>query len=115
MSNDDGGATVTDLETQQSENNVQQPSEAHLAFLQARQRRKIAELENKIETLESGRASKERQTNYYLTQGRGIRRIVALFDGIEDLVNENDRRYNDDYNAHITVTYLRIIRGNGHA
>lgn len=60
MSNDDGGATVTDPETQPSENDVQQPSEAHLAFLQARQRRKIAKLENKIETLESGRASKER-------------------------------------------------------
>ncbi|KAG1855543.1 hypothetical protein C8R48DRAFT_609234, partial [Suillus tomentosus] len=37
-----------------------------------------------------------RQTNYYLAQGRGIRRIVALFDNIEDLVTENDRRYDED-------------------
>ncbi|KAG2102484.1 hypothetical protein BD769DRAFT_1393631 [Suillus cothurnatus] len=54
-------------------------------------RQKIAELENKVVALESGRAVKDRQSNYYLAQGRGLRRIVALFDNIEDLVNENDR------------------------
>ncbi|KAG1820656.1 hypothetical protein EV424DRAFT_1539481 [Suillus variegatus] len=70
-----------------------EPSPSQASFAQARQRRKIAELEEKIETLESGRAVKERQTNYYLAQGRGFRRIIALFDGIEDLVSENDRRY----------------------
>ncbi|KAG1868224.1 hypothetical protein C8R48DRAFT_671658 [Suillus tomentosus] len=73
-----------------------EPSPSQASFAQARQRRKIAELEEKIETLESGRAVKERQTNYYLAQGRGLRRIVALFDGIEDLVSENDRRYDAD-------------------
>ncbi|KAG1902401.1 uncharacterized protein F5891DRAFT_1023873 [Suillus fuscotomentosus] len=36
------------------------------------------------------------QTNYYLAQGRGIRRIIALFNNIEDLVTENDRRYDED-------------------
>ncbi|KAG2145546.1 hypothetical protein BD769DRAFT_1382467 [Suillus cothurnatus] len=56
----------------------------------------FAELEGKLETLESGHAAKERQTNYYLAQGRGIRRVVALFDSIEDLVTENDRRYDDN-------------------
>ncbi|KAG2755824.1 hypothetical protein P692DRAFT_201685111, partial [Suillus brevipes Sb2] len=91
--------------TQQSENGLQQPSEAQTAFLQARQRRKIAELEDKIETLESGRASKERQTNYYLTQGRGIRRIVALFDSIESLIEENDRRYGDNFNDEDVNTF----------
>ncbi|KAG1902703.1 uncharacterized protein F5891DRAFT_1106754 [Suillus fuscotomentosus] len=96
MSHGDGDATVVNPERQQSENGLQQPSEAQSAFLEARQRRKIAELEGKIETLESGRASKERQMNYYLAQGRGIRRIVALFDNIEDLVTENDRRYDED-------------------
>jgi hypothetical protein len=34
--------------------------------------------------------------NYHLAQARGIRRVVALFDSIEDLVAENDRRYDDD-------------------
>jgi hypothetical protein len=31
--------------------------------------------------------------NYYVSQGRAIRRIVTLFDTIEDLITENDRRY----------------------
>jgi hypothetical protein len=76
----------------------------------------FAELEGKLETLESGHAAKERydchfmhrvgfaqasvrQTNYYLAQGRGIRRVVALFNSIEDLVMENDRRYDDNEDA----------------
>jgi hypothetical protein len=76
----------------------------------------FAELEGKLETLELGCAAKERydrhfmhqvgfaqasvrQTNYYLAQGRGIRRVVALFDSIEDLVTENDRRYDDNEDA----------------
>jgi hypothetical protein len=95
---------------------VEEPSqlEAQSTFVQARQRRKIADLEGKLEILESGRAVKERyydhhchassqiylpdirQTNYHLAQGRGIRRIVALFDTVEDLVAENDRRYDDE-------------------
>jgi hypothetical protein len=37
-----------------------EPSQAESAFVQARQRRKIAELEGKLEILESGRALKER-------------------------------------------------------
>jgi hypothetical protein len=31
-----------------------------------------------------------------MAQGRAIRRVVALFDNVEDLVTENDRRYEDD-------------------
>jgi hypothetical protein len=27
-----------------------------------------------------------------MSKGRAVRRIVALFDSIEDLINENDRR-----------------------
>jgi hypothetical protein len=115
----DDDASVIDSESQQSDNSLQQSPESSQAtslFLQAWQRRKIAELEGKLETLESGRAAKERydrhfmhrvgftqasvrQTNYYLAQGRGIRRVVALFDSIEDLVMENDRRYDDNEDA----------------
>ncbi|KAG1789970.1 uncharacterized protein HD556DRAFT_1242993 [Suillus plorans] len=58
----------------------------------ARQRRKIAELEEKLQVLESGHAVKQRETNYFMSQGRAIRRIVALFDSIEDMIAENDRR-----------------------
>ncbi|KAG2149439.1 hypothetical protein BD769DRAFT_1381251 [Suillus cothurnatus] len=70
----------------------------------------FAELEGKLETLESGRAAKERQTNYYLAQGRGIRRVVALFDSIEDLVTENDRRYDDNEDA-ATIDQERLQIG----
>jgi hypothetical protein len=44
-----------DLEQPSSE-----PSQAQPAFMQARQRRRIAELEEKLVTLESGHAAKER-------------------------------------------------------
>ncbi|KAG1884163.1 hypothetical protein F4604DRAFT_1574975 [Suillus subluteus] len=43
-----------------------------------------------------------RQTNYYLAQGRGIRCVVALFDSIENLITENDRRYEDNEDAATT-------------
>ncbi|KAG1758383.1 hypothetical protein EDD22DRAFT_850044 [Suillus occidentalis] len=74
------------------------------SFGEARQKRKIAELEGKIFALESGRVLKERQSNYYLAHGRAIRRIVALFDSIEDLINENDRRYDDGYDDDTQAT-----------
>lgn len=31
-----------------------------------------------------------------MAQGRAIRRVVTLFDNVEDLVTENDRRIEDD-------------------
>ncbi|KAG2089118.1 hypothetical protein BD769DRAFT_1396130 [Suillus cothurnatus] len=109
----DDDASVIDSESQQSDNSLQQSPESSQAtslFLQARQRRKIAELEGKLETLESGCAAKERQTNYYLAQGRGIRRVVALFDSIEDLVTENDRRYDNNEDA-ATINQERLQIG----
>jgi hypothetical protein len=36
------------------------------------------------------------QTNWFASKGRAIRRVVTLFDSIEDLVAENDRRYEID-------------------
>lgn len=38
-----------------------------------------------------------------MAQGRAIRRIVALFDNVEDLVAENDRRYDEDGDQEYTV------------
>ncbi|KAG1794642.1 uncharacterized protein HD556DRAFT_1308000 [Suillus plorans] len=58
----------------------------------ARQRRRIADLEEKLQVLESGHAVKQRETNYFMSQGRAIRRMVTLYDSVEDLINENDRR-----------------------
>ncbi|KAG2114877.1 hypothetical protein BD769DRAFT_1673322 [Suillus cothurnatus] len=92
----DEGST-SHAEDQQDRGNIQsQQSQAVAAHLQGLHRRKIAQLEEKLEALESGRAVKERQKNWYAAKGRAIRRVVALFDSIEDLVTENDRRYDDD-------------------
>ncbi|KAG1897866.1 uncharacterized protein F5891DRAFT_1191492 [Suillus fuscotomentosus] len=68
----------------------------------ARQKWKIAALEEKLQILESGHAVKQRETNYYVSKGRAIRRTVTLFDNIEDLICENDRRCdlgNEDENT----------------
>ncbi|KAG1721032.1 hypothetical protein EDB19DRAFT_1917576 [Suillus lakei] len=101
------GSSVIDPENQQSNNGLQrppEPSQAQSSFLQARQRRKIAQLEEKLETLESRRAAKERQMNYYLAHGRGIRHIVTLFNSIEDLIAKNNRRYDDNLNDEEVAT-----------
>lgn len=44
-----------------------------------------------------------RVSNYYMAQGRAIRRMVSLFDNIEDLVAENDRRLEDDNDEDSTI------------
>ncbi|KAG2744726.1 hypothetical protein P692DRAFT_20784151 [Suillus brevipes Sb2] len=76
----------------------------------ARQRRKIAQLEQKLQVLESGQAMKQRETNYYMSKGRSIRRIVALYNGIEDLINENDRRC-DEGDDDVTPEQDRLQQG----
>ncbi|KAG2751878.1 hypothetical protein P692DRAFT_20726326 [Suillus brevipes Sb2] len=78
---------------------------------EARQMRKIAQLEEKLEMLESGRALKERHMNYYAAQGRAIRRLVSLFDNVEELVNENDRRYEEEEEGDITADRERLQTG----
>ncbi|KAG1779485.1 hypothetical protein EV702DRAFT_966549 [Suillus placidus] len=70
------------------------------ASVQARQRRRIAQLEEKLEALQSGCVVKEKQATYYTAQGRAIRRVVVLFDNVEDLISEHDRRYEDDNEEH---------------
>ncbi|KAG2052931.1 hypothetical protein BDR06DRAFT_1009071 [Suillus hirtellus] len=94
MSHTEGSTSC--IENRQHDDSLPQSqttSESSQTFVQARQRRRIAELEDKLMALKSGRAVKDRQVNYYMSQGRAFRRIVALFDNIEDLVAENDRRY----------------------
>ncbi|KAG2152368.1 hypothetical protein BD769DRAFT_1381098 [Suillus cothurnatus] len=118
MSNTDGGASPIDglAEGSGSASHVEHwqvegsHNQAELST-QARQRRRIAQLEEKIEALESGRAAKERQTNYYVAQGRAIRHVVVLFDNLEDLVAENNRRYDDDEDAETTLDQDRLQIG----
>ncbi|KAG1895855.1 uncharacterized protein F5891DRAFT_1193669 [Suillus fuscotomentosus] len=114
MSHAEGSASPTG--SRRNNHGIQQPDfeSSQSTFAQAWHRRKIAELEEKIESLKSGRAVKKRQTNYYLAQGRGFRRIVALFDGVEDLVSENDRRYDleDDHDHDAaTIDQDRLAEG----
>ncbi|KAG2109136.1 hypothetical protein DEU56DRAFT_920405 [Suillus clintonianus] len=80
------------------------PSQPETTFVQAQQRRKIAELEGKLEALESGRAIKE-------NSGMRAKRIVTLFDSIEELVAENDRRYDDDSEEDATLDQDRLLSG----
>ncbi|KAG1768748.1 hypothetical protein EV702DRAFT_979254 [Suillus placidus] len=75
---------------------------------EARQNRKITQLEQKLETLEAGCIVKERQTNHYIAKGRAIRRVVALFDNVEDLISENDRRYEEDGSTQESVNVLGL-------
>ncbi|KAG1739742.1 hypothetical protein EDB19DRAFT_1908761 [Suillus lakei] len=99
------------VEVQQDQGGSLPMSNGAEAALQAQQRRRIAQLEEKLESLEAGRAVKERQTNYYIAQGRAVRRVVALFDSVKDLVTENDRRYNIDENAEATLNQDRLQVG----
>jgi len=78
----------------------------------ARAKRRIAVLEEEVEILKQDRETKQRyvssrilqviltphyrKTTYYVSQGRAIRRLVALYTPIEDLIAENDRRCEDD-------------------
>jgi hypothetical protein len=66
------------MEDRQGDRELQQPpnpepSQTQSALVQARQRRKIAELEGKLEVLESGRAVKERY------DGRCMHRVSRCF------------------------------------
>ncbi|KAG2741436.1 hypothetical protein P692DRAFT_20751824 [Suillus brevipes Sb2] len=109
----DGEASAAEAHLEgQHDEPIRDSTPVAAASLQARQRRKIAQLEEKLEVLEAGRASKERQMNKYMAQGRAIRRVVALFDNVEDLVTENDRRYeltgDEDTNINVDQDRLQV-------
>ncbi|KAG2141312.1 hypothetical protein DEU56DRAFT_911420 [Suillus clintonianus] len=77
----------------------------------AHQKRKITALEEKLQVLESGHAVKKREMDYYISKGRAIRQIVTLFDNIEDLISENDRRCDLDEDEDMTVDQHRLQIG----
>ncbi|KAG2131450.1 hypothetical protein BD769DRAFT_1666459 [Suillus cothurnatus] len=105
---------ILDSENRQDQNNVEESehcgsptasthnrqSTEEAAYVQAHQKRRIAQLEEQLEALELGCAVKERQANYYASQGRVIRCVVTLFNNIEDLIAENNQRYEDDNENH---------------
>jgi len=44
-----------------------------------------------------------------MSKGRAIRRIVTLYDTIEDLINENNRRCDDDRDNEVTPELVFFI------
>ncbi|KAG2750203.1 hypothetical protein P692DRAFT_20734280 [Suillus brevipes Sb2] len=69
------------------------PSQAIPTSSSARAKRRIAALEEELEMMKQERGGKQRKTVYYVAQGRAIRCMVCLYTSLEDLVAENDRRY----------------------
>ncbi|KAG1884559.1 hypothetical protein F4604DRAFT_1676683 [Suillus subluteus] len=59
----------------------------------ARAKHRIAALEQDLETMQQERGSKQRKTTYYIAQGRAVCCLVILYNNLEDLISENDHRY----------------------
>ncbi|KAG1816213.1 hypothetical protein EV424DRAFT_1348290 [Suillus variegatus] len=76
----------------------------------ARAKRRIAALEDELERIRQERGTKQRKTTYFVAQGRAIRRLVALYTSLDDLISENDRRY-EELPAENTLTEDRLQRG----
>ncbi|KAG2129395.1 hypothetical protein BD769DRAFT_1356194 [Suillus cothurnatus] len=88
------------------------PSQAMPTSSSARAKRRIAALEEELEMMRQERGGKQRKTTYYVAQGRAIRRMVCLYTSLEDLVTENDRRY--EHRSEDTASTLeqnRLQRG----
>lgn len=77
---------------------------------EARAKRCIAALEDELQTMKQEKGTKQRfvachlprclflidarrKTTYYVAQGRAVRRMTVLYTGLEDLIAENDHRY----------------------
>ncbi|KAG1726781.1 hypothetical protein EDD22DRAFT_1017901 [Suillus occidentalis] len=82
---------------------------------EARAKRRIAALEEELQTMRQERGTKKRKTTYYVAQGRAIRRMIVLYTNLEDLIAENDRRYEectiDDPADGSTLEQDRMQRG----
>ncbi|KAG1730634.1 hypothetical protein EDD22DRAFT_960691 [Suillus occidentalis] len=76
----------------------------------ARAKRRIAALEDELERMRHKRGTKQRKTTYFVVQGRAIHRLVVLYTSLEDLIAENDRRY-DQRPVKCTTTEDRLQLG----
>jgi hypothetical protein len=95
---------------------------------EARAKRRIAALEEELQTMQRERGTKQRfvthvmllapclllidshrKTTYYVSQGRAIRRMVVLFTSLEDLIAENDRRYEERPVNSTTEYVIRFV------
>jgi hypothetical protein len=93
---------------------------------EARAKRRIAALEDELETMRQERRGKQRfvilrsrpypllidprrKTTFYVSQGRAIRRMGVLYTNLEDLIAENDRRYeegSEDATPEYVITFF---------
>ncbi|KAG2741070.1 hypothetical protein P692DRAFT_20880354 [Suillus brevipes Sb2] len=78
--------------------------------VEARAKRRIAALEEELQVMKHERGTKQRKTTYYISQGRAVRRMVALYANVEDLIAENDRRCEEDWEDS-SVDQNRLQRG----
>ncbi|KAG1866812.1 hypothetical protein F4604DRAFT_1585280 [Suillus subluteus] len=78
---------------------------------EARAKHRIAALEDELEIMRQERGTKQRKTTYYIAQGRAIRRLVILYASLEDLISENDHRYEDQSEDAATQEQDRMQRG----
>ncbi|KAG1764183.1 hypothetical protein EV702DRAFT_982206 [Suillus placidus] len=77
---------------------------------EARAKCRITALEEELQTMQQERGTKQRKTTYYVSQGRVIRCMVVLYTSLEDLIAENDRRY-EERPANNTTEQDRLQRG----
>ncbi|KAG1860025.1 hypothetical protein C8R48DRAFT_714265 [Suillus tomentosus] len=77
---------------------------------EARAKRRIAALEEELQMMHQEKGTKQRKTTYYVSQGRAIRRMVILYTSLEDLIAENDRRYEEQPEDN-TTEQDRLQRG----
>ncbi|KAG1820635.1 hypothetical protein EV424DRAFT_1539458 [Suillus variegatus] len=77
---------------------------------EARAKRRIAVLEDELENMKQERRGKQRKTTFYVSQGRAIRRMGVLYTNLEDLIAENDRRYEEGSEG-ATPEHDRLQRG----
>ncbi|KAG1721380.1 hypothetical protein EDB19DRAFT_1646530 [Suillus lakei] len=78
--------------------------------VEARAKCRIAALEDELQMVKQERGTKQRKTNYYVAQGRAIRCMVVLYTSLEDLIAENDRRY-EEGSEDATAEQERLQRG----
>ncbi|KAG2091707.1 hypothetical protein BD769DRAFT_1679292 [Suillus cothurnatus] len=69
---------------------------------EVRVKRRIAALEEELQVMRQERGTKQRKTTYYISQGQVVCHMVALYASIEDLIAENDRRCELDWEESTT-------------
>ncbi|KAG1884330.1 hypothetical protein F4604DRAFT_1919497 [Suillus subluteus] len=77
----------------------------------ARAKCRIAALEEELETMRQDRGGKQRKMTFYVAQGRAIRRLVALYHSLEDLIAENNHRYEFHSSPEATAEQDRLQHG----